>query len=525
MAGPDDIAPQRAAAPGNSAGSRRTPALDAVEMSEDPEAHAWEPVIGLEVHVQLRTRTKIFCRCENHFGAEPNAVTCAVCLGYPGTLPVLNREAVDLAVLLAFALGCEVAETSVFSRKNYFYADLPKGYQISQYDKPLASNGKLPLTDHPGSVRIHRIHLEEDAGKLLHETPGGGQLPGQSLVDFNRCGVPLVEIVTEPEIRSAEEAEDYLRTLHRVLLYTQTSDGNMEEGSLRCDANVSVKRRGAEQLGTKAEVKNLNSFRHVARAIEFEVARQIDIIESGGVISQETRTFDPARGVTRSMRGKEEAHDYRYFPEPDLAPLVLTKERIKERRREVPELPWDRRQRFEAVFGLSEEDARLLTSDRVLADYFERAVAGHSSNPKGLANWIMTEVLRLREGGEDPESDLPAASLAQLVAMVDDGRVSGSAAKEVFSALWGSAEGEQPQQVVARLGLLQVRDQAALLEWVLQAINDNPGPVAELRAGKAKVVGFLVGQVMKASAGRADPARAREMVLEQAGAAGEEPEA
>src|ERR1700730_1391245 len=321
----------------------------------------YEPVIGLEVHVQLLTRTKMFCRCPNRFGAEPNTLICPVCLGYPGTLPVINRHAVDLAAKLAAALGCEIRASSVFARKNYFYPDLPKGYQISQFDRPLAEHGQLPLTHHGKSVRIERLHLEEDAGKLLHEAPGGFALPGQSLVDFNRCGVPLVEIVSHPDMTSAAEAQDYLQTLHQLLLYTETSDGNMEEGSLRCDANVSVRRRGETRLGTKSEIKNLNSSRNVGRAIEHEIGRHIDLLDGGGRVAQDTRSFDADSGTTRTLRSKEEAHDYRYFPEPDLPPLALSAERIVDLRAVLPELPWERRARFQSRFELPAADALVLS--------------------------------------------------------------------------------------------------------------------------------------------------------------------
>src|SRR5258708_9075256 len=312
----------------------------------------YEAVIGLEVHVQLLTQSKMFCRCPNRFGAEPNTLICPVCLGYPGTLPVINRHAVDLAITLAAALGCEIHPTSIFARKNYFYPDLPKGYQISQYDRPLAERGLLPLTHHPKRGRIERLHLEEDAGKLLHEAPGGQALPGQSLVDFNRCGVPLVEIVSQPDLTSAAEAQDYLQALHQVLLYTETSDGNMEEGSLRCDANVSVRRRGETRLGTKSEIKNLNSFRNVARAIEHEIARHVELLESGVRVTQDTRGFDAESGTTRTLRSKEEAHDYRYFPQPDLPPLVLAAERIAALRAALPDPPWERRARLPPPLAL-----------------------------------------------------------------------------------------------------------------------------------------------------------------------------
>src|SRR5947199_4689195 len=349
---------------------------------------AYEAVIGLEVHVQLLTASKMFCRCPNRFGAAPNTLVCPVCLGYPGTLPVANRHAVDLAVKLALALGCEVRPHSVFARKNYFYPDLPKGYQISQYDRPLAEDGSLPLTLAEKRVRIERLHMEEDAGKLLHEAPGGGALPGQSLVDFNRCGVPLVEIVSRPDMASAAEAQDYLQTLHQLLLYTETSDGNMEEGSLRCDANVSVRRRGETRLGTKTEVKNVNSFRNVARAIEHEIERQTAILESGGRVMQETRSFNADTGTTKLMRSKEEAHDYRYFPEPDLPPLVVAPERVAEIRAALPGLPWQRRASLVSRYGLPAADAQVLTGSRELADYYEAGVAALPRNPKGIANGV-----------------------------------------------------------------------------------------------------------------------------------------
>ena len=473
----------------------------------------FEAVIGLEVHVQLATASKLFCRCPNRFGAEPNTLVCPICLGYPGALPFVNRRAVDLAVKLALALGCEVQETSVFARKNYFYPDLPKGYQISQYDRPLARGGRLPLTDHDLAVRLHRLHLEEDAGKLLHEAPGGGALPGASLVDFNRCGVPLVEIVTEPDLSAPAQAQDFLQTLHQLLLYTETSDGNLEEGSLRCDANVSVRRRGETRLGTKTEVKNLNSFRHVARALEYEIGRQIALVGAGGRVVQETLTFDAASGRTRALRSKEEAHDYRYFPEPDLPPLAVAAERRAAIRGELPELPWKRRERFAAAYGLSAEDARVLTATRDLADYFEAAARAHPAHPKGVANWVMTEVLReLKERRVEVAAALPAERLAALVALVDAGTISGSAAKQVFAAAWSS--GEEPAAVVERLGLAQVSDEGRLGAWVSSAIAEHPVQAADFRAGKDRLLGFFVGQVMKRSGGRAEPRRVRELVRE-----------
>ncbi|HVT61070.1 MAG TPA: Asp-tRNA(Asn)/Glu-tRNA(Gln) amidotransferase subunit GatB [Thermoanaerobaculia bacterium] len=487
---------------------------------------AFEAVLGLEVHVQLLTVTKLFCRCPNRFGAEPNTLICPVCLGYPGTLPVLNRHAVDLAVKLACALGCEIRERSIFARKNYFYPDLPKGYQISQYDQPLAEGGELPLTSHQKAVRIERLHLEEDAGKLLHEAPGDSLQPaaglvppalrsldGQSLVDFNRCGVPLVEIVSRPDMTTAAEAQDYLQTLHQLLLYTETSDGNMEEGSLRCDANISVRVRGAAALGTKTEVKNVNSFRNVARAIEHEVDRQIELLLSGGKVVQETRSFDATSGVTRAMRSKEEAHDYRYFPEPDLPPLTVESERVDRLRGELPELPWQRRARLLAQYDLPPADARLLAQSRDLADYYEAAAAALPGNPKGIANWVMTEVLRERKerkAGGRLEATLPPARLAALVAMVDAGTLGSSAAKEVFAAICET--GEEPAAAVERLGLGQVSDSSRIERWVEEVIEEHSGPVAQYRAGKVQTLGFLVGQVMKRSGGRAEPRAVQQLV-------------
>jgi aspartyl-tRNA(Asn)/glutamyl-tRNA(Gln) amidotransferase subunit B len=470
----------------------------------------WEAVIGLEVHVQLRTATKMFCRCPNRFGAAPNSLVCPVCLGYPGTLPVVNGAAVDLAVKLALALGCTVRERSIFARKNYFYPDLPKGYQISQFDAPLATGGELPLAGRDQPVRIHRLHLEEDAGKLLHEAPGGAQLPGKSLVDFNRCGVPLVEIVSEPDLRSAAEAQDYMQSLHQVLLYTGVSDGNMEEGSLRCDANVSVRRPG-EPLGTKTEVKNLNSFRYVARALEHEIERQTELLESGRRVVQETRSFDAAQGTTRTLRSKEEAHDYRYFPEPDLPPLAVPAEVIARLRAELPELPWARRYRLVEQYALSREDAQVLTAARELADYFEAAAAALPAHARAVANWVRGPLLgALKERRSELSQAPPPARLAELVGLVESGAISNTAAKDVLAAVWDS--GEAPQQAVDRLGLRQVSDEGELRRWVEAVVGENPQQAAQYRAGKAQLLGFFVGQVMKRSAGRAEPRRVQELV-------------
>jgi len=472
---------------------------------------AWEPVIGLEVHVHLKTRSKIFCRCENRFGAEPNTLVCPVCLGYPGTLPVLNTHAVALAATVALALECEIPETSVFARKNYFYADLPKGYQISQFDRPLARRGALPLADHARSIRVHRLHLEEDAGKLLHEWPGGGRLDNVSLVDFNRCGVPLVEIVSEPDIRSAAEAEDFLRSLHQLLLFTGASDGNMEEGSLRCDANISLKRPHDARLGTKVEVKNLNSYRNVARAVEHEIARQAARLDADLPVVHETRGFDAESGGTRPLRGKEEAHDYRYFPEPDLELLHLSRERLAALRSALPEMPWKRRDRLVRELGLGPEEARDLVAVRELADYFEAVVAAAPALPRAAANWVRNDLAReLNERQTDLARAIAPARLAEVLALIERGELSSSAAREVLREIWTTAE--TAAAAMHRLGLAQVRDETQLADWVNEVLRASPAQVAQYRTGKAQVLGYLVGQVMKRSAGRAEPRRVQELI-------------
>ena len=475
---------------------------------------AWEPVIGLEVHVHLKTRSKIFCRCENRFGAPPNTLVCPVCLGYPGTLPVLNTHAVDLAITVALALQCEIPEASVFARKNYFYADLPKGYQISQFDQPLALGGALPLVEHDRPIRVHRLHLEEDAGKLLHEWPGGGHLDDVSLVDFNRCGVPLVEIVSEPDIRSSAEAEDYLRSLHQVLVFTGASDGNMEEGSLRCDANISLKRPNDALLGTKVEVKNLNSFRNVARAVEHEIARQTARLEQGLPVAHETRGFDAEAGRTRPLRGKEAAHDYRYFPEPDLPVLHLSRERLAALRSALPEMPWTRRERLARELGLSSAEARDLVAVRELADYFEAVVEAAPALPLAAANWVRNDLAReLHERQEKLAQAIAPARLAEVLILVENGELSSSSAREVLRAIWTTDE--SAAAATDRLGLVQVRDETQLTSWVNEVLRASPGEIAQYRAGKTQVLGYLVGQVMKRSAGRADPRRVQELIGEE----------
>jgi aspartyl-tRNA(Asn)/glutamyl-tRNA(Gln) amidotransferase subunit B len=469
----------------------------------------YEPVIGLEVHSQLLTAAKIFCACPNRFGDPPNTNVCPVCLGLPGALPVLSRHAVTLALRAALATHCTVHPVSVFARKNYFYPDLPKGYQISQYDQPLATDGHVEITDGDSfrRVRIHRIHMEEDAGKLLHE--GFAWSDRKSGVDFNRSGVPLIEIVSEPDLRGAMEAHEYLTSLKAILLYAGVSDCNMEEGSLRCDANVSVRRRGQETLGTRVEIKNLNSFRNVARAIEHEAARQSALLESGRDVVQETRLWNADRGETASMRSKEEAHDYRYFPEPDLPPLVVTSEWIEEVRGSLPELPAEKRRRLVAEHGLPDYDAGVLTLSREVADYFE-AVARQSGNPKAASNWVMTEVLRKRKDEPGAPVEVPAERLAELIRLIDAGTISGRIAKDVFERMWGT--GEAPEAIVAREGLGQVSDETALRAVVDAVLAESPDQVATYRKGKTSAFGWFVGQVMRRTGGKANPQLVNELL-------------
>jgi aspartyl-tRNA(Asn)/glutamyl-tRNA(Gln) amidotransferase subunit B len=474
----------------------------------------WETVIGLEIHAQLATRSKIFSGAATAFGAEPNTQACEIDLGLPGVLPVLNAEAVRAAVTFGTAIDAEVSRRSVFARKNYFYPDLPKGYQISQYEAPIVGRGRVELVLDDGTVKavgVTRAHLEEDAGKSLHE-----DFHGMTGIDLNRAGTPLLEIVSEPDMRSAKEAVAYAKKIHQIVRYIGICDGNMQEGSFRVDANVSVRRKGETRLGTRAELKNINSFRFLERAINYEVDRQIDVIETGGQVVQETRLYDAAKDETRSMRSKEEANDYRYFPDPDLLPVELTDDYVAEVVAGMPELPDARRRRFHESYGLSEYDASQLTASRELAEYFEATATG-CADAKLAANWIMGEVSAAlnRENREIGQSPVAAAALANLLRRLKDGTISGKIAKEVFAAMW-AGEGEADAIIEAR-GLKQVTDTGAIAAIVDQVIAESPSEVAQLKAGKEKVMGFFVGKVMKASQGKASPAEVNRLLREKLG--------
>ena len=477
---------------------------------------SYEAVIGLEIHAQLLTRTKIFCGCPTTFGAEPNTNVCPVCLGLPGALPVLNRTAVDYAVKAALALGCEIQERSVFARKNYFYPDLPKGYQISQYELPLARGGGLDIVVDGRSthVRLTRIHMEEDAGKSLHE--GFADSDRRTYLDFNRAGVPLVEIVSEPDLRSSAEAATFFEKLRQILVWLGVNDGNMEEGSLRCDANVSIRRVGDSALGTKAEVKNVNSFRYLQKALDYEIERQIDVVEQGGRVVQETRLFDSAQGRTYSMRSKEEAHDYRYFPEPDLPPLIIDAPRRQAIAGTLQELPEARRARLVSQYGLPEYDADLLTQTRGLADYFE-ATAAASGNAKASSNWIMGELLRtLKERNlAIGEVAIAPSALAGLIRIIDAGTISSTVAKDVFAKMLDS--GRSAEGIVHSEGLAQIGDVESLAGIVREAVAANPDAVSQVLKGRSNAFGFLVGYVMKASKGKANPKVVNDLLKKELG--------
>jgi aspartyl-tRNA(Asn)/glutamyl-tRNA(Gln) amidotransferase subunit B len=480
-----------------------------------PEVIAkYEPVIGLEVHVQLATHTKIFCGCPTGFGAPPNTNVCPVCLGLPGALPVLSRQAVEMAIQAGLALNCRVNPRSVFARKNYFYPDLPKGYQISQYDQPVAEHGYVDIEVNGERKRIGvtRVHMEDDAGKSIHD--GFKDSDRYTYVDLNRSGTPLIEIVSEPDMRSADEAHAYLTEVKQILQYVAVSTCDMEKGHLRCDANVSVRLKGAEKFGTKAEVKNLNSFRFLKLAVDQEIERQVAIVESGGRVMQETRLFNPDTGETVGMRSKEHAHDYRYFPEPDLVPLTVSEAWLGEVRKAMPELPGARRARFIADYGLREYDSHVLTSTRALSDYFEQT-AKASGDPKTAANWVMGDLAgALKEAGKDiAESPVSAENLGKLVALIAQGKTSGKLAKEVFPKMF--ATGDPPEAIMQREGLTQISDEGALGKIIDDVIAANPKQVEQYRGGKTTVIGFFVGQVMKASRGQADPAAVNKLLAEK----------
>ena len=487
-------------------------------MSEfvEYEKGNWEAVIGLEVHVQLKTKSKLFCGCSAEFGAPPNEHTCPVCLGMPGVLPVLNRRAVEYGIRAALATGCKINNQSRWDRKNYFYPDLPKAYQISQYLLPYCEGGTLSIQLPDGTervVRLTRIHMEEDAGKNIHDTRGDSPH-----VDLNRAGVPLLEVVSEPDIRSAAESAAYMRKLHAIVRYLDICDGNMNEGSMRCDANVSLRKRGTEALGLRAEVKNMNSFRAVERAVNYEIERQAKLLNNGEKIVQETRLWDADRSVTRSMRSKEEAHDYRYFPEPDLLPLMIDDAWVEEVRATLPELPDEKRERFQTDYGIPPYDASVLTASRELAVYYEAAVAAHNS-PKSISNWVMGDIIRIanerNEQGEPDYAELPvsAENLAAMVKLIDDGTISGKIAKTVFEKMVET--GDPPSTIVEREGLVQESDEGKIGEIIDSVLSGNADKVEEYRGGKDKLFGFFVGQVMKQTQGKANPQVVNQLLREK----------
>jgi len=473
----------------------------------------YESVIGLEVHAQLLTDSKLFCGCSTRFGGAPNTQVCPVCLGMPGVLPVLNRKAVEYAVMMALAVDCKINRKSVFARKNYFYPDLPKGYQISQYSEPLTEHGSIEIDLDGGrkKIGITRIHMEEDAGKLLHGETREDE--AFSFVDLNRTGVPLIEIVSEPDMRTSEEAQAYLKALRDILVYLRICDGNMEEGSFRCDANVSIRPVGSDKLGTKAELKNMNSFKNVKEAIEYEIQRQIDTVESGGKVVQETRLFDASTGVTASMRSKEEAHDYRYFPEPDLLPLYVEDKLVDRMRSVLPELPRAKRERFVAEYGIPAYDAGVLTATRELADYYE-SVVKNTGEPKISSNWVMGELLRHLndEGKTVSECPVSPETLSDLIKMIKSGEISGKIAKDVFEDMYKA--GKSPAAIVKEKGLTQISDESELQRIIEDVIKANPENLARYKAGKDKLFGFFVGETMKATKGQANPQLVNKLLKE-----------
>ena len=471
----------------------------------------YEVVIGLEVHAELSTKTKIFCSCPTEFGAAPNTHTCPICMAMPGTLPVLNEKVVEYAVKAGLATNCEIARDSKNDRKNYFYPDLPKSYQISQFDKPLCEHGyvEIEINGEKKKIRLTRIHIEEDAGKLNHDEFGGG-----SLVDLNRAGVPLIEIVSEPDLRSAEEVEQYLRKLKSILEYIEVSDCKMQEGSLRADVNVSVRKKGETKLGTRTEMKNMNSFRSIVRAIEYEVDRQIDVIENGGKIDQETLRWDDVSGKTFPMRDKEDAQDYRYFPDPDLVAIKLSEEYIENIKNSLPELPESRKERYLQEYKLSEKDAKLITASKYLSDLFEEAVKV-CNNPKAVNNWIISDISRILNETEMEPIQIPfdAKQLGKLVVLIDKGTISSSIGKKVLVELFENPR--DPEDIIKEKGWIQISDEGAIKEVVLKILENNPQSIADYKGGKDKALGFLVGQAMKETKGKANPQMLNKMFLEE----------
>ena len=477
----------------------------------------YETVIGLETHVELSTATKMFCGCKLSFGADPNTCTCPVCLGHPGTLPVINKKAIDYAIKIALALNCTINNYSIFHRKNYFYPDMPKNYQISQYDLPISSRGYLDVDmgDYIRRVKITRVHLEEDTGKLIHTgTSGRISESAASIVDFNRAGTPLIEIVTEPDIKSPAEAKEYLISLRNLLLYLDVSDCSMEEGSLRCDANVSIKLAGTAGLGTKAEIKNMNSFKFLQKGLEYEVIRQVELLESGKKVIQQTRHYDHITDTTKALRSKEEAHDYRYFPEPDLVPMHIEESTIKEIKAEIPELPFEKTARFVSQFGISIYDCRFLVADRNLAEYFEKCCALYG-NAKTVTNWLMGDFSALlkKEGISINASKITPEKLTRMLEMIDSGKISSKIAKSVFEEMF--ATGADPQNIIEDKGLEQISDKGMIESVIDKVIGENPGTIEQFRSGKVKAIGFLVGRVMAQTGGKANPKLVNEILLKK----------
>ena len=471
----------------------------------------YEVIIGLEVHAELSTKTKIFCSCPTAFGAAPNTHTCPICMAMPGTLPVLNEKVVEYAVKAGLATNCEISRNSKNDRKNYFYPDLPKSYQISQFDKPLCEHGyvEIEINGEKKKIRLTRIHIEEDAGKLNHDEFGGG-----SLVDLNRAGVPLIEIVSEPDLRSAEEVEQYLRKLKSILEYIEVSDCKMQEGSLRADVNVSVRKKGETKLGTRTEMKNMNSFRSIVRAIEYEVDRQIDVIENGGKIDQETLRWDDVSGKTFPMRDKEDAQDYRYFPDPDLVAIKLSEEYIENIKNSLPELPESRKERYLTEYNLSEKDARMLTASKHMSDMFEKALS-ICNNAKAVANWLLSDVSRILNEKELEPSQIPftAEQLAEMIMLIDKGTISSAIGKKVLEELFENPK--NPEEIVKEKGWIQISDEGAIKEVVMNILEANPQSIADFKAGKDRALGFLVGQAMKQTKGKANPQLLNKMFLEE----------